>query len=461
MGSNPDEARITAYRCLFEVLENQGYSNLVLKQELSGSFLDEKNRAFVTAMVYGTVTRVYTIDAMLAPYLKKKLCDIDAPVRTCLRMGAWQVLFAYGVKDYAAVSSTVDLTREVCGKGTERLVNAVLRRLAEEGKSQLEAIPLKRADVRYSLKSEIAGCFIKWYGREKAEKIMDAYLTVPKVTLRPNRIRVPEIETLIEKLGEDGLHATVDPILPEAISISEQSRDVSETSAFAEGDFSVQSLSAMLVGRICDPEPQWNILDTCSAPGGKTAHLAELQGDQGHIDALDANEVRLQMVGKTAERLGLSSIVTFPYDCTYLSEEKERLLPEYDLVLCDVPCSGLGLLHRKPDIRLSMTYEKMQQLLPVQKSILENASLRVRKGGYLVYSTCTVNPNENENQVVSFLREHPDFEMANFFALLPDALKGNERLAEESRKGCMTILPDEEGMDGFFIAKLRRRNEHG
>ena len=461
MGSHPDEARITAYRCLFEVLENQGYSNLVLKQELNGSLLGDKERAFVTAMVYGTITRVYTIDALLASYLKKDLMEMDAPVRTCLRMGAWQVLFAYGVKDYAAVSSTVDLSREVCRKGTEGLINAVLRKISEEGKERLLKIPQKKADIRYSLKSEISGCFIKWYGREKAEKIMEAYLTVPKVTLRPNRIRVPEAERLIGALEQEGLHAAADPILPEALDLAEQSRDVSETSAFAEGKFSVQSLSAMLVGRICDPAPDWDILDTCSAPGGKTAHLAELQGDQGHIDALDANEVRLQMVGKTAERLGLTSIVTFPYDCTYLEEEKERLLPAYDLVLCDVPCSGLGLLHRKPDIRLSMTYEKMQQLLPVQKSILHNASLRVRPGGYLVYSTCTVNPNENENQVGTFLSEHPDFERVSFFELLPEALKRNGRLAEESRNGCMTILPDEEGMDGFFIAKLRRRAENG
>ncbi|MBO4474346.1 MAG: 16S rRNA (cytosine(967)-C(5))-methyltransferase RsmB [Clostridiales bacterium] len=456
MGSYPDQARITAYRCLFEVLENQGYSNLVLKQELSACPLEEKDRAFVTAMVYGTVTRVYTIDAMLAPYLKKNLYDMDAPVRTCLRLGAWQVLFAYGVKDYAAVSSTVDLAREVCGKRAEGLVNAVLRRLSEEGKTRLEAIPAKKTDILYSLKSEIAGCFIKWYGRDKAVRIMDAYFSVPKVTLRPNRIRVPVVEELIGELERDGIHVSKDPILPDVLDLTEQSRDVSVTSAFAEGRFSVQSLSAMLVGIICDPDPDWNILDTCSAPGGKTMHLAELQGDQGHIDALDANEIRLKMVSESAERLGLRSVFTLPYDCTYLNDEKERLLQEYDLVLCDVPCSGLGLLHRKPDIRLSMTYEKMQQILPIQKSILENASARVRPGGYLVYSTCTVNPHENEEQVDAFIASHPEFECVSFSSLLPESLLLNPRLKEESGRGKMTILPDEEGMDGFFIAKLRR-----
>jgi 16S rRNA (cytosine967-C5)-methyltransferase len=214
----------------------------------------------------------------------------------------------------------------------------------------------------------------------------------------------------------------------------------------------------MLVGRIADPKENWDVLDTCSAPGGKTAHLAESMGNKGHIDALDANDVRLKMVEQTAERLGLSIISTMHYDCTYLKEETEKLLREYDLVLCDVPCSGLGLLHRKPDIRLSMSYEKMQDLLPVQESILENSCLRVKKGGFLIYSTCTINPNENEKQVEAFLSRHEDFECVPFTDLLPEKLENNPRLAMESGKGMMTILPDEEGMDGFFIAKMRRKN---
>ncbi len=456
MGSYPDEARITAYQCLLEVLEKQGYSNLVLKQELAGSILSDKEKSFVTAMVYGTITRVFTIDAMLSAYLKKPIADLDAPVRTCLRMGAWQVLYAYGVKDYAAVSSTVDLAREVCKKGSEGLINAVLRRLTEEGEERLANIPKKKADIRYSLKSEISGCIIKWYGREKADRIMEAYLSVPKVTLRPNCRKIRNDE-LIALLREECVKVEQDPLVPMALDLMDQSRDVSDTRAFQEGLFSVQSLSAMLVGSICDPKPEWSILDTCSAPGGKTAHLAELQDDQGHIDALDANEVRLLLVGKTAERLGLRSIVPFHYDCTYLNEEKEHLLPEYDLVLCDVPCSGLGLLHRKPDIRLSMSYEKMQSLLPVQESILDHASLRVRKGGFLVYSTCTINPGENEVQIRSFLERNPEFECVSFTGLLPERLISNSRLREKSGKGMMTILPDEEGMDGFFIAKMRRK----
>ena len=213
----------------------------------------------------------------------------------------------------------------------------------------------------------------------------------------------------------------------------------------------------MLVGVICDPDPSWNILDTCSAPGGKTCHLAELMDGKGHIDALDASDVRLKMVDETAERLGLSSISTLHYDATFLKDEKEKLLPSYDLVLCDVPCSGLGLLHRKPDIRLTMTYEKMQDLVEVQKEILENSCLRVRNGGYLVYSTCTVNPNENELQVESFLSRHPEFECVSFAELLPEELKKNSRLVNSAGEGKMTILPDEDDMDGFFIAKMRRK----
>ena len=217
-------------------------------------------------------------------------------------------------------------------------------------------------------------------------------------------------------------------------------------------------LSAMLAGFVASPEKGWTVLDTCSAPGGKTAHLAELMNNEGHIDALDANDIRLKMVDETAERLGLSIISTMHYDCTYLKDEKEKILSEYDLVLCDVPCSGLGLLHRKPDIRLSMTYAKMQSLSEVQESILENSSLRVKNGGYLIYSTCTINPNENENRIDTFLETHPDFECVPFDDKLPKNLLSNSRLLSQSKEGKMTILPDEEGMDGFFIAKLRRKS---
>lgn len=458
MTPSSDDARKTAYRCLMEVLENEGYSNLVLKQELSGSDLSSQDRSFVTAMVYGTVTRVYTIDALLAPYLKREIDKLDASVRTCLRMGAWQVLFAYGVKDYAAVSATVDLARNVCPKGSETLVNAVLRKIAKEGSEKLSEIPEKKLNIRYSLKSEIAGCLVKWYGREKAERIMEAYLSIPKVTVRPNLLKVSDTDTLIKELEKDSIHAEMDPVLPEAADIPGNSMDISEAVSYREGHFSVQSLSAMLVGRIASPQENWNVLDTCSAPGGKTAHLAEKMKNKGHIDALDANDVRLKMVSQTAERLGLSIISTMHYDCTYLKDETEKLLKEYDMVLCDVPCSGLGLLHRKPDIRLSMSYEKMQELLPVQESILENSCLRVKKGGYLIYSTCTINPNENENQVESFLSRHDDFECVSFRDLLPEKLQNNERLSKQSGEGMMTILPDEDGMDGFFIAKLRRKN---
>ncbi|MBO4650755.1 MAG: 16S rRNA (cytosine(967)-C(5))-methyltransferase RsmB [Clostridiales bacterium] len=452
-----DEARNTAYRCLLEVLENQGYSNLVLKQELSGSSLSEKERSFVTAMVYGTVTRVYTIDYLLAPYMKKELSVLDPSVRTCLRMGAWQVLFAYGVKDYAAVSATVELAREVCPKGAESMVNAVLRKLSSEGENALSKIPSKKMDVRYSLKSEIAGCLNKWYGKEKAEKIK-AFLEIPDVTIRPNVYRVKKTEDLISELQKDGIEAIPDPVVSEAVDIPGNRMDISDTSAYRQGLFSVQSLSAMLVGFVASPEKGWTVLDTCSAPGGKTAHLAELMDNEGHIDALDANDIRLKMVDETAERLGLSIISTMHYDCTYLKDEKEKLLPEYDLVLCDVPCSGLGLLHRKPDIRLSMTYEKMQSLSEVQESILENSCLRVKNGGYLIYSTCTINPNENENRIDTFLETHPDFECVPFDDKLPKNLLSNSRLLSQSKEGKMTILPDEEGMDGFFIAKLRRKS---
>ena len=186
------------------------------------------------------------------------------------------------------------------------------------------------------------------------------------MTVRANLFRT-SVKDLENELTKEGISFSESEVLPYGIEFSGNPTDISTLESYRNGLFSVQSLSAMLVGHIADPKPGFSVLDTCSAPGGKTTHMAEIMKDQGRIDALDANEVRLRMVDEAAARLGLSIIHTMPYDCTYLQEEKEKLLAQYDLVLCDVPCSGLGLLHRKPDIRLTMDYEKMQSLLPVQE----------------------------------------------------------------------------------------------
>lgn len=456
MSASCDEARRTACRMLVEVLENQGYSNLVIKQALRDSTMPPRDRAFATALFYGTITRVYTVDYVLSRFLKKEIGTLDPVVRTCLRMGAWQILFSYGVKEYAAVDSMVALVKAESHPGAAGLVNAVLRKVASEGKDVLSNLPAKNLAARYSLKSEIAGCFQKWFGREKAESILSAFLTEPSVTLRRNVLKTKDAAEFEAALSEDGLSFEKSEYLPECYTLGADARDISEANVYLNGLSTVQSLSAMLVAPILDPKEGETILDTCSAPGGKTTHIAERMHDHGRIDALDANAVRLAMVDENAERLGITCIRTTPYDATYLSEEKETLLAEYDRVLCDVPCSGLGLLHRKPDIRLSMTYEKIQSILPVQQSILENSALRVKEGGILLYSTCTVNPLENERQIEVFLANHPEFAREAFDELLPPALLANPRIAEEAKMGMMTLLPDEGPFDGFFIAKIRR-----
>lgn len=456
MVKSPDQARYIAYQCLYEVLENQGYSNLVLKELLTDKELSEQDRAFVTAMVYGTITRVYSIDAALKTCLNRELSQLDPSVRTTLRMGAWQVLFSYGVKNYAAVHATVELAKTTCPKGATGLVNAVLRNLPEDGEAWLDSISKRKLGVRYSLSNEIAGCLVKWYGSARAESLMQAFLQTPPVFLRKNILRQTKMEDLCAALNQDHVSATPNDVLPYAMVVSNSTTNIAETASYRSGECSVQSLSAMLVGHLAAPKPGWNVLDTCSAPGGKTTHMAEIMGNCGRIDALDASEIRLQLVDEAASRMGITCIHTMPYDCTYLTEEKEILLSEYELVLCDVPCSGLGLLHRKPDIRLSMNYEKIQDLIPIQREILENSCLRVRKGGILMYSTCTIDPLENEEQIQCFLEDHPEFVPEPFDALLPETMRSQTRLVQEASCGRITLLPDEGDWDGFFIAKLRR-----
>jgi 16S rRNA (cytosine967-C5)-methyltransferase len=220
----------------------------------------------------------------------------------------------------------------------------------------------------------------------------------------------------------------------------------------------VQDEAAMLAAILMNPKAGWKVLDVCSAPGGKACHMAEKMGDKGRILALDINESRLQMVEENQARLGLTCIDTALADALILSEELAEYKGYYNAVLADAPCSGLGLLLRKPDIRHTMTYEKMNDLLTVQETILDQAALFVRPGGTLMYSTCTINPHENDGQADAFLAKHENFEEYPFDDILPGktVLRTEAHLAE-AKHGRLKLLPDEDGCDGFYIARFRRK----
>jgi 16S rRNA (cytosine967-C5)-methyltransferase len=345
----------------------------------------------------------------------------------------------------------------ITNPGGVGMVNAILRSIAEQVDVISGEIETAKFDVRYSLSKEISGLLIKWFGRPKAEAIAASFLEKPETTARVNTLRC-DAPSLREKLESEGAGVEAGRFAPQALRIRLGSKSIEELDAFREGLFMIQDEAAMMASIIADPHPKERILDMCSAPGGKSCHLAELSGNKAEIVSLDVHEGRLALVQQNADRLGLSSISIDVADAVTLNQEHPEWIETFDIVLVDVPCSGLGLLRRKPDIRLTANFERIMSLLPLQAEILQKTALFVRPGGALVYCTCTINPDENDGQVDMFLASDNRFVSEGFASQLPQKLtEVNQRHFASAEKGRLLLLPDEDGCDGFFIAKMRRK----
>jgi len=428
-----------------------------VEQAFSGKTLSNLDRAFATAIGYGTITHVVVIDAILSAYSSMPLDKVEPLIRTILRTGTWQIFWSEKVPDSAACNESVQLAKKVSNKGAASYVNGLLRTLVREKQSIQKTFILdpKEFYLRCSLPRELAGYFRKWFGETRSVSICDALNTPSPSTARVNTIRTGD-EELRRELEMNGC-ATSDPIFMEhAFSIRTNGVLIESLTAFQNGEFIIQDEGAMLVTSIADPKPGQSVVDLCSAPGGKTCHMAERMENKGKITACDINPSRLSLVKENADRLGFSMIEYRQMDaCDPLPPG----LPLADIVLADVPCSGLGVLGKKPDIRVHMTHEKMNALYPVQRRILENAATMVKPGGFLIYSTCTVNPAENQEQIQQFIDSQGNhFETIDISDRLPEKLiQLDPALLETATQGMVALFPDQHHCDGFFIAKLRRK----
>ncbi len=434
------------YKLLLDCFDKQSFSNL----QINGSNASD----FVRAAFYGTITYLEAIDFMVKLASGKQVSSMDSKTATIVRFGAWQILFSEKVPDYAAVSSSVNLAKKYA-KSSTGFINHVLRSLADMPKEERDITKYK-PEVATALKSEIFGVFKKAYGRDRAISIGRAFLNAPSLTIRVNILKTTK-DDLKKSLMNQGFKISDSNFIPDALvidSVGDVALD--KCDAFINGEFFVQGESAMLASLVASPKKGDKILDCCSAPGGKSTHMAELAGDECSITSLDVNKSRLELIEENIKRLNLKSISCKVADSTNLSatlDEDEK----YDIVTCDVPCSGLGLLSRKPDIRLTITYDRIQELLPKQQKILNEASKFVKEGGTLIYSTCTINRAENEEQVNKFLAENPDFYAEDISIYLPSKIIIDDERKVSIKEGMITLLPDIDKCDGFFIARLRRK----
>ena len=451
-------ARKLALHLLMAVEAGRAYPGLAVDRALERGQLLPADRRLVTELVHGVTRARNTLDWALAAHLQRPLDDLPSPIRNALRLGAYQILYLDRIPAAAACDESVKLARRYGHSGTAGLVNAVLRRIAQAGLPplpDLEADPISHLSLAHHHPPWLVRRWLDRLGREAALALLAANNRPAVTSIRANQLRAGPAE-LQRELETQG--ATVRPgtLLPEALLLADHP-PIRSLKAFAEGRFQVQDESSMLAARVVNPRPGWLVIDACAAPGGKTTHLAELMGDRGQVVAIDLSSARLRLVREAADRLGLRSIRTVHGD----ARDMARLVPgPADAVLVDAPCSGLGTLRRRSDLRWTRQAGDFAALAQLQGSLLEAAASRVKPGGVLVYSTCSTEPEENEQVVNALLERITGFRREDPVAVLPD----QARMALTARRGqpaagsetYLDLWPHVHGTDGFFLARLRR-----
>ena len=434
-------ARETALAVLYKIEYEDAYSNLALKEGIPEA-MSKADKAFVTGLVYGTVARKLTLDGVIARYSSVKLKKLSKYVRLILWLGLYQMMYMDRVPDSAAVNESVKLAKKYAARSAG-FVNGILRSAAREGTEPLwSGDPVKDLSVRYSFPEWISRRWLERWGHRETERLMDALNQPPAMTIRVNRLKT-NVRELTRILEAEGATVRPDPLYSKSLRVS--GADLTGK-AFLNGLYTAQDTAASMAAAVLDPKPGEAVIDLCAAPGGKTTHIAELMEDSGSIRAFDIYEHKLRLIEENAKRLGIKSIRAEIGDGTVYDPRLEKTA---DKVLADVPCSGLGIIRRKPEIKYRRSEE--DSLLAVQRRILENAARYVKVGGELIYSTCTIEPEENTDVIQAFLENHREFVTADISGYFPETMR-----KKTMQEGYVTLYPHIDGTDGFFICKLKK-----
>jgi 16S rRNA (cytosine967-C5)-methyltransferase len=418
-------ARSVAYAVLRRVFEQGAYADRALRRAAEG--LDARERAFATQLVFGAVQRAGTLDHVAAGLARRPVDELDAPVRAALRLGLFQLLYLDGVPDHAAVDASVELAKAEVPRAAG-LVNAVLRRAAEHGPALVAGLPdetPEQAAIRHSVPRWLAERWFAELGAAEARALLAASNQPAEHALRANTL----VLTAAELRAALPVPAHLGPEPAEAV-VADAPFDAHGSPLFAAGALLPQSRASQLVAHALDPQPGDRVLDLCAAPGGKTTHMAALMGDEGEVVAVERHAGRADALAATAARLHASIVTVRQGDAAAFRLDGAP----FDRVLVDPPCSGLGTLRSRPDLRWRATPEQIAGLVGEQRAILDAAADALRPGGRLVYSTCTLSAVENEGQVEALLARRPELAL--------DTVR--------------TTLPHRDGTDGFFVAALIR-----
>ncbi len=433
-----DNARYKAVKLLGKTFSKNGYSNILLDKALEETDMDEREKALCSALYYGVTERRITLDYIISCYSKRGTDKINPEALNILRSGLYQILYMDSIPDNAAVNESVNIAKRMHLGKLSGFINAVLRNFIRDGK-KIKFPDKSRKEmlsVKYSVPVWLVQMLLEEYDEKKALSLMESSLGKPPVMIRLNSLKGSN-EDILKELSDMELEKTS----LDGCFIA-KSGDVRKSKGFSKGLFHVQDISSQLCCMALAPKEGDTVLDVCAAPGGKTFTMAELSGDKAYIHAFDIHEHRARLIRQGAERLGIRSVRSEAGDASKLSGD----VPMADKILCDVPCSGLGVIRRKPEIKYKDPKE-FERLPLIQYEILKRSAEHLKPGGELVYSTCTVSKNENDMVIDKFLEEHSDYEGVPFLEHLGEPFGGYKAV----------LFPMYFNNDGFFISKIRRK----
>ena len=446
----PRSAREAALHALVRYEQDLAYLNLALPAVVN--HLPEDERSLAVYLAGGTIQRLNTIDWALNLYSRRSIDSMTPWVRNLLRLSAYQLLYMERIPAYAAVNEAVKLARRYGHRGVAGLANALLRRLSAKADDlpwpDRDKAAEKYIALKYSIPEWLVMRMLKRYSFEETESWAQASNHKPSVSIRPNRLKNSP-EELQAKLAAAGIETTASSTVP-GMLFYPGGFDPAGTEFFRSGLYTIQGEGSALVAPLLEPSPEDKVIDLCSAPGGKTTHLAELMDDRGQIFAVELKKSRLHLIEKAVARLNLQSVRPVLADGRKVDRGK---VPAPTAILVDAPCSGLGVIRRLPEIKWRRKEADLQEMQALQLELLDAAAHILQPGGKLLYSVCTTEPEETSHVVEEFSRRHPGFELENLHPLIPGSLQ-----AELETGPVITTCPHRHKLDGFFIARWREKS---
>ncbi len=455
---SPNPRKI-AVKVLRRITEDGAYADIALSKAVNEYSFSALDRALLTELVYGCVKYLRYLDYIISKFSRRPIDKLEPDLRNLLRLGLYQIFLLDQIPDAVAVFETVEAAKGVVHLGAQKFLNGLLRtvvrqreRVAADDFWPTESHEL--LGTKLSHPQWLVDRWIELWGPETTAEICQANNQTPPISLRVNTLKTTRAE-LLQEFARLGIRATAEPLTVEGINLS-QGVAISKLAPLQSGQCFVQDVGSQLISHLLDPQPGERILDACSAPGGKTTHIAQLMHDRGEVVATDVNTARLWLVQDNCRVLGITCVRTEVQDAVLL-HERSQWRQSFDRVLVDAPCTGTGVLRRRADLRWRKQLQDLTELPTIQKAIIASSAEMVKPGGVLVYSTCSIDPAENQEVIDWFLQRFPGWIVEDFRTVLDLPPDFGTALSQESPPEFLYLYPHREKTDGFFAARLRRR----